>query len=146
MPHMIFLYLKESQKSEKKDIRRTDVIKNQTRKYSPVTRWITRKYAHAMKQKTLILLTGVFPDTGISSTDPTTALSKLGFSALWSWSSSSLAPERARKAFLAFLRDSACRIFFLFFQFRRHTTPNDQEEMSYLRIATKLLSRIMFSN
>jgi hypothetical protein len=38
MPHMIFLYLKESQKSEKKDIRRTDVIKNQTRKYSPVTR------------------------------------------------------------------------------------------------------------
>jgi hypothetical protein len=33
-------------------------------------------------KKTFILLTGVFPDTGISPTDPTTALSKLGFSAL----------------------------------------------------------------
>lgn len=71
-----------------------------------------RKYAHAMKHVTLILLTGVFPDTRMSSTDLTTDLSKLGSLSLWSWSSSFLAPERARKAFLAFLRDSACRVFF----------------------------------
>ena len=98
MPNTILLYLKES---HKKTWNRSNYRINEQ-----------NKNAHAMDQITLILLTGVFPDIRISSSDPTAAWSKLGLSELWSWSSSFLELDRARKAFLAFLRDSVCRELF----------------------------------
>jgi len=62
MPNTILLYLKESHKKIEKKLETEAVteLMNQTR-------------MHAMNQITLILLTGVFPDIRISSSDPTAA-------------------------------------------------------------------------
>lgn len=63
MPNIVFFQLKESQENSSQNLRtETDIIN------AP-----TRKYAHVMNPKTIILHTGVFPDTRISSSDPATA-------------------------------------------------------------------------
>ena len=61
MPNTILLYLKVTKKYEKNvETEAVTELMNQTR-------------MHATNQITLILLTGVFPDIRISSSDPTAA-------------------------------------------------------------------------